>query len=81
MEKVFPEDILSKKERVLRTLNHQGVDRVAIHEQLSYNGRVIAHYTGRNIEGFEDMCTCRTLQQRKIEIRIQHCPTEQFIQS
>ena len=52
-EKVFPEDSLSKKERVLRTLNHQPVDRVAIHEQLSYNGQVIAHYTGKKIEGFD----------------------------
>jgi len=52
-EKVFPEDIFSKKERVLRTLNHQSVDRVAIHEQLSYNGQVIAHFTGKDIKGFE----------------------------
>ncbi|UCF96171.1 MAG: hypothetical protein JSV89_13405 [Spirochaetaceae bacterium] len=53
LEKVFPEDKLSKKERVLRTVNHQAVDRVAIHEQLSYNGQVIAHFTGKDIEGFE----------------------------
>jgi hypothetical protein len=52
-EKVFPEDQLSKKERVLRTLNHQAVDRVAIHEQLSYNRQVIAHFTNRKIEAFE----------------------------
>lgn len=52
-EKIFPADTLSKKERVLRTLNHQPVDRVAIHEQLSYNGQVIGHYTGKKIRGFD----------------------------
>lgn len=52
-ETVFPTDQLSKKERVLRTLNHQPVDRVAIHEQLSYNSQVISYYTGKDIQGFD----------------------------
>ena len=42
------------------TLNHQPVDRVAILEQLSYNPRVIAMYTGKPIRGFDytvdDIC-------------------------
>ena len=52
-EKVFPADQLSKRERVERTLQHRPVDRAAIHEQLSYNGAVIASCTGRNIRGFD----------------------------
>ena len=52
-EKIFPEDTLSKRERVLRTLRHQSVDRAAIHEQLSYNGPVIGRVTGREIRGFD----------------------------
>jgi len=52
-EKVFPEDELSKKQRVLNTLNHEAVDRVAIHEQLSYNSTVIAYFTNKKIEGFD----------------------------
>ena len=52
-EKLFPNDRLSKRERVVRTLNHQSVDRAVLHEQLGYNGRVIAHYTGKPIQGFD----------------------------
>ena len=52
-EMVFPSDRLSKRERVERTLHHQPVDRAAIHEQLSYNGAVIAACTGREIQGFD----------------------------
>ncbi len=52
-EKVFPTDQLSKRERVERTLRHRPVDRAAIHEQLSYNGAVIASCTGRHIRGFD----------------------------
>ncbi len=48
-EKLFPADRISKRERVMRTLNHQPVDRVAIHEQLSYNGPVIGRILGRQI--------------------------------
>ena len=59
-EKIFPRDVLSKRERVERTLNHQAVDRAALHEQLSYNPDVIAMYTGRKIKGFDytvrDIC-------------------------
>ena len=60
LEKIFPTDVLSKRERVERTLNHLPVDRAALHEQLSYNPDVIAMYTGRKIKGFEytlrDIC-------------------------
>ena len=41
-EKVFPPDRFTKRERVERTLGHRPVDRAALHEQLSYNGAVIA---------------------------------------
>ena len=51
-EKLFPADILTKRERVVRTLRHQAVDRAAIHEQLSYNGNVVAAYTKKTIRGF-----------------------------
>lgn len=51
-EKLFPGDRISKRERVLRTLDHQPVDRAAIHEQLSYNGPVIGRILGRDILGF-----------------------------
>lgn len=51
-EKVFPTDVLTKRERVERTLNHQPVDRVALHDQLSFNPGVIAHYTGKPIHDF-----------------------------
>jgi len=55
---------MSKWERVEATLNHQPVDRVALLEQLSYNPRVIADWTGKKIEGFnytlDDICeVCR----------------------
>jgi len=36
-DKIFEADILSKRERVERTLNLQPVDRAVLHEQLSYN--------------------------------------------
>jgi len=49
-EKIFPADVMSKRERVEATLNHQPVDRAAILEQLSYNPRVIAQYTGKPID-------------------------------
>ncbi len=42
-------DILSKRERVERTLNLQPVDRIAIHDQVSYNPAVISFYTGKKI--------------------------------
>ncbi len=53
MEKLFAADILSKRERVERTLRHQAVDRVALHDQLSYSASVISHYTGRTITDFD----------------------------
>jgi hypothetical protein len=51
---------MTKLERVLATLNHQSVDRCAVLEQLSYNPRVIADWTGKTIDGFnytvDDIC-------------------------
>ena len=51
---------MSKRERVEATLNHQPVDRVALHDQVSYNPGVVAMYTGKQIDGFhytlEDVC-------------------------
>lgn len=59
-ERVFPTDVISKRERVERTLNLQAVDRVALHEQLSFNPGVISLYTGKRIVGleytYEDIC-------------------------
>ena len=51
-DQLFPGDTMSKRDRVLATLKHQPVDRVGILEQLSYNPRVIARYTGKSIDGF-----------------------------
>ena len=45
-------EIISKRERVERTLNFQPVDRVAIHDQVSFNPGVISLYTGKKIDGF-----------------------------
>ncbi len=42
-------DILSKRERLERTLNLKSVDRVAIHDQVSYNPGVVSLYTGRKM--------------------------------
>jgi Uroporphyrinogen decarboxylase (URO-D) len=60
MERLFPTDVLTKRERVEAALNLRPVDRVPILEQLSYNPRVIADWTGRAIEGFDyaldDIC-------------------------
>jgi hypothetical protein len=54
-------DKLTKRERLERTLNLQSVDRAAIHDQLSYNAKVISPYTGKTFEGFdykyEDICS------------------------
>lgn len=51
---------MTRRERVEATLNHQPVDRCAILEQLSYNPRVIADWTGKPVQGFEygvdDIC-------------------------
>ena len=52
MHKIFEKDELTKRERVVRTLMHREVDRVATHEQLGYNPGVISMYTGKNIKGF-----------------------------
>ncbi|OPZ82548.1 MAG: methylcobalamin:coenzyme M methyltransferase [bacterium ADurb.Bin429] len=51
---------MSKRERVVATLAHQPVDRCALLEQLSYNPRVIADWTGKAVNGFDysvdDIC-------------------------
>jgi uroporphyrinogen-III decarboxylase len=51
---------MTKRERVEAVLHHQPVDRVPLLEQLSFNARVIADWTGKAIEGFnftyEDIC-------------------------
>ena len=41
IEKLFPDDVMSKRERVEATLNCQAVDRAALLEQLSHNPRVV----------------------------------------
>lgn len=60
MERLFPTDVMTKRERVEAALNLQPVDRVPILEQLSYNPRVIADWTGKAITGYdytvEDIC-------------------------
>lgn len=60
MERLFPTDIMTKRQRVEAALNLQPVDRAPILEQLSYNPRVIADWTGKDIHGFEytveDIC-------------------------
>ena len=59
-DKTFPSDVMTKRERVIATLEHQPVDRVALHEQLSFNPGVIQMYTGRKVDGFDytidDVC-------------------------
>ena len=51
---------MTKRQRVEATLQGQPVDRCAILEQLSYNPRVIADWTGKTIDGFDytidDIC-------------------------
>jgi len=60
MEKIFQQDRMSKRERVEATLNHHPVDRAALLEQLSYNPRVIADWTGKTFNDFDftidDIC-------------------------
>ncbi len=60
VDKIFPEDSMRKRERVVATLRHQPVDRVALLEQLSYNPGVIASLIGKTIHGFDytvdDVC-------------------------
>ena len=59
-EKLFDGDRIPKRERVERTLDLLPVDRVALHDQLSFNPGVIAMYTGKAIRGFDytydDIC-------------------------
>lgn len=51
-EKIHPADQLSKRERVELTLALQPVDRVAVHEQLSYNPRVLSAVLKRPMQGY-----------------------------
>lgn len=59
-EKIFPTDVLTKRERIEATFAMEPVDRAALHEQVSYNAGVISLYTGRTIAGFDytydDIC-------------------------
>ncbi len=52
-ERVFAGDRIPKRERVELTLRHQPVDRVALHDQLSYSSSVVGMYTGKAIRGFQ----------------------------
>jgi hypothetical protein len=52
VEKLFPTDVMTKRQRVEAALNLQPIDRAPLLEQLSYNPRVIADWTGKNIEGY-----------------------------
>ena len=52
-EKIFEKDELSKRERIELALNHEGTDRVPLHEQLSYSPGVVSMYTGKKINGFD----------------------------
>ena len=51
-EKVFPQDQISKRERIERAFAFKPLDRAPLHEQLSYNSRVISHYTGKDCSDF-----------------------------
>ena len=59
-EKIFATDRLPKRERVERTLSLAPVDRVALHDQVSFNPGVVSLYTNKAVEGFgytrEDVC-------------------------
>lgn len=53
IEQIFLTDSISKRERVEHALNHESLDRVPIHDQLSYNPNVIAALTDKPIKGFD----------------------------
>ena len=59
-EKIFDSDKMTRRERVEATLNHQPVDRVAIHDQVSFNPDVIQMFVEKKITGFDytrdDVC-------------------------
>lgn len=50
MAKLFEANVLSKRERVERALGLQPVDRVPLHDQVSFSPDVIAIYTGKLIQ-------------------------------
>ena len=45
-KKIFATDVLSKRERVERTLNLEPVDRAPIQDKISWNPGVVSMYTG-----------------------------------
>jgi len=60
LEKIFPADVLSKRERVEATLDLRPVDRIALHDQIKSNPDVVSLYAGKRIVGFDytldDVC-------------------------
>lgn len=50
---LIAQDVFTKQERVYRTLNFLPVNRVAIHDQVSWNSGVISLYTGKDIKDFD----------------------------
>jgi hypothetical protein len=59
-DRIFETDRMTRRERVEATLNHQSVDRAAIHDQVSYNTGVVEMYTGKKLRAFDytldDIC-------------------------
>jgi hypothetical protein len=51
-EKIFPQDQISKRDRIERSFAFRPLDRAPLHEQMSYNCQVISHYTGKDCSGF-----------------------------
>jgi hypothetical protein len=66
--------MLSKLERVERTLNHLPVDQVAIHDVIANNDRVIAHYAGGIATGspHSQAATCAVVR-RTIDLWRPYC--------
>lgn len=80
MEKLFRSDRMSKRERVMATLNHEPVDRAPLLDQLSYNPGVIADWTGKKIDGFnyaiDDICAVARLTMDIVMPPVAPCGTE-----
>ncbi len=53
IERIFEADVLCKRERVERALHMQPVDRVPLHEQISYNPEVISMYNQKKVNDFD----------------------------
>lgn len=60
MDKLFENDRMTKRERVVATLSHQPLDRCALLGQISCNQRVIEDWTGKRLDSFSwtlnDIC-------------------------